>query len=189
MSELGIPAKLIRLCKLTLNNTKSSNRQGDSLSCDLFNLLLDKIIPERFSERFVVPWALAAALTIPLSMTHWALQDIRIHWQYAANQETAAMLASPCCPDGWEIFSFESIRFSTRRWKQWKRKTTGRWKHHWEKPTRMDCWNGYNRVSGIYVIKEFLSWRPFDVSSISVPIKTSERIFAINLRITSKHTT
>ncbi|XP_049301820.1 LINE-1 retrotransposable element ORF2 protein isoform X6 [Bactrocera dorsalis] len=60
MSEFGIPAKLIRLCKLTLSNTKSSVRigknlsepfdtkrgfrQGDSLSCDFFNLLLEKII-------------------------------------------------------------------------------------------------------------------------------------------------
>ncbi|XP_054089770.1 LINE-1 retrotransposable element ORF2 protein isoform X1 [Zeugodacus cucurbitae] len=60
MSEFGIPAKLIRLCKLTLSNTKSSVmigkdfsepfdtkrgfRQGDSLSCDFFNLMLEKII-------------------------------------------------------------------------------------------------------------------------------------------------
>ncbi|XP_054084799.1 uncharacterized protein LOC128921370 [Zeugodacus cucurbitae] len=60
MSQFGIPAKLIRLCKLTLSNTKSSGmigkdlsepfdtkrgfRQGDSLSCDFFNLMLEKII-------------------------------------------------------------------------------------------------------------------------------------------------
>ncbi|XP_054085666.1 LINE-1 retrotransposable element ORF2 protein isoform X1 [Zeugodacus cucurbitae] len=60
MSEFDIPAKLIRLCKLTLSNTKSSVmigkdlsepfdtkrgfRQGDSLSCDFFNLMLEKII-------------------------------------------------------------------------------------------------------------------------------------------------
>ncbi|XP_049318579.1 LINE-1 retrotransposable element ORF2 protein isoform X1 [Bactrocera dorsalis] len=60
MSEFGTPAKLIRLCKLTLSNTKSSVRigkdlsepldtkrgfrQGDSLSCDFFNLLLEKIV-------------------------------------------------------------------------------------------------------------------------------------------------
>ncbi|XP_049306103.1 LINE-1 retrotransposable element ORF2 protein isoform X2 [Bactrocera dorsalis] len=60
MSEFGIPAKLIRLRKLTLSNTKSSVRngkdlsepfntkrgfrQGDSLSCDFFNLLLEKMV-------------------------------------------------------------------------------------------------------------------------------------------------
>uniref|UniRef100_UPI001C05979E reverse transcriptase domain-containing protein n=1 Tax=Vibrio anguillarum TaxID=55601 RepID=UPI001C05979E len=32
MSEFGIPAKLIRLCKLTLSNTKSSVRIGKDLS-------------------------------------------------------------------------------------------------------------------------------------------------------------
>lgn len=60
MSEFGIPAKLIRLCKMTLTDTRSSVkigknlsepfstkrgfRQGDSLSCDLFNILLEKVI-------------------------------------------------------------------------------------------------------------------------------------------------
>ncbi|XP_043064519.1 uncharacterized protein LOC122320475 [Drosophila ficusphila] len=60
MSELGIPAKLTRLCRMTLSNTNSSVkvghdqsetfntklglRQGDSLSCMLFNLLMESII-------------------------------------------------------------------------------------------------------------------------------------------------
>ena len=60
MSELGIPTKLIRLCKMTLNNTRSSVkigkdltesfdtrrglRQGDTLSCDLFNILMEIIM-------------------------------------------------------------------------------------------------------------------------------------------------
>ena len=60
MSEFGIPAKLIRLCKMTLSNTscsvligkhltapfdtKRGFRQGDSLSCDFFNLMMEKII-------------------------------------------------------------------------------------------------------------------------------------------------
>ena len=60
MSEFGIPAKLIRLCKMTLTDTSSAVligkdltppfdtkrgfRQGDSLSCDFFNLMLEKII-------------------------------------------------------------------------------------------------------------------------------------------------
>ena len=60
MSEFGIPAKLIRLCKMTLLNTSSAVRigkdlsepfdtkrgfrQGDSLSCDFFNLMLESIV-------------------------------------------------------------------------------------------------------------------------------------------------
>ena len=60
MSELGIPTKLIRVCKMTLNNTKSTVkngkdlsepfntkrglRQGDTLSCDLFNILMEIIL-------------------------------------------------------------------------------------------------------------------------------------------------
>ena len=60
MSEFGIPAKLIRLCRMTLSNTtcsvligkdlttpfetKRGFRQGDSLSCDFFNLMMEKII-------------------------------------------------------------------------------------------------------------------------------------------------
>lgn len=60
MSELGIPAKLVRLCRMTLSNTSSSVkvgndlseafdtkrgfRQGDSLSCTLFNLLMESVI-------------------------------------------------------------------------------------------------------------------------------------------------
>nr|XP_043068191.1 uncharacterized protein LOC122321607 [Drosophila bipectinata] len=60
MSELGIPAKLTRLCRMTLSNTISSVkvgsgqsetfitkcglRQGDSLSCILFNILMERII-------------------------------------------------------------------------------------------------------------------------------------------------
>ncbi|XP_043065425.1 uncharacterized protein LOC122320881 [Drosophila ficusphila] len=60
MSELGIPAKLIRLCRMTLSNTISSVkvgndqsetfstkcglRQGDSLSCMLFNILMESIV-------------------------------------------------------------------------------------------------------------------------------------------------
>ncbi|XP_051864305.1 uncharacterized protein LOC127566314 [Drosophila albomicans] len=60
MSELGIPPKLTRLCRMTLSNTISSVkvgcgqsetfttkcglRQGDSLSCILFNILMESII-------------------------------------------------------------------------------------------------------------------------------------------------
>ena len=60
MSEFGIPAKLIRLCRMTLSSTsclvrigmdlsepfdtKRGFRQGDSLSCDFFNLMLEKVI-------------------------------------------------------------------------------------------------------------------------------------------------
>ena len=58
MSELGIPAKLIRLCRITLSNSSSSVkvakgltepldtvrgfRQGDPLSCDFFNFVLKR---------------------------------------------------------------------------------------------------------------------------------------------------
>ena len=60
MSDFGIPPKLIRLCGMTLTNTKSAVqigtelsepfdtkkgfRQGDPLSCDLFNLIMEYII-------------------------------------------------------------------------------------------------------------------------------------------------
>ena len=60
MSAYGIPSKLIRLCRMTLSDTKSSVkigsdlsepftttrglRQGDSLSCNFFNLLMEKIL-------------------------------------------------------------------------------------------------------------------------------------------------
>jgi len=60
MSEFGIPTKLIRLCRMTLTNTtcavkigadlsssfdtKCGFRQGDTLSCDFFNLTLEKIV-------------------------------------------------------------------------------------------------------------------------------------------------
>ena len=60
MSEFGIPAKLIRLCRMTLSNTCSSVkvgndlsetfntergfRQGDPLSCDLFNIIMEGIL-------------------------------------------------------------------------------------------------------------------------------------------------
>ena len=60
MSELDIPAKLIRRCRMTLNNTCSSVkvgkdlfepfhtvlgfRQGDPLSCDLFNFLMESAL-------------------------------------------------------------------------------------------------------------------------------------------------
>ena len=60
MSEFGIPVKLIRLCEMTLKNSqcvvkvgsdltepfdaKRGFRQGDSLSCDFFNLLMETII-------------------------------------------------------------------------------------------------------------------------------------------------
>ena len=60
MSEFGISAKLIRLCEMTLQNVpcvvkvgnnlsepfdaKRVFRQGDSLSCDFFNILMEKII-------------------------------------------------------------------------------------------------------------------------------------------------
>ena len=60
MAEFGIPRKLIQLCRLTLENTRcnvqfgnSSSelfqtctgfRQGDALSCDFFNLVLEQIV-------------------------------------------------------------------------------------------------------------------------------------------------
>ena len=60
MAEFGIPPKLIQLCRLTLENARcnvqfgnSSSelfqtctgfRQGDALSCDFFNLVLEQIV-------------------------------------------------------------------------------------------------------------------------------------------------
>lgn len=60
MSNFGIAAKLIRLCRMTLRNTscavligkdlttpfetKRGFRQGDSLSCDFFNLMMERIV-------------------------------------------------------------------------------------------------------------------------------------------------
>ena len=60
MSEFGIPAKLIRLCEMTLKtaqcivkvgnslsepfDAKRGFRQGDSLSSDFFNILMEKIL-------------------------------------------------------------------------------------------------------------------------------------------------
>lgn len=60
MSEFGIPAKLISLSRMTLNNincaiktngepsatfeTRNGFRQGDALSCDFFNICLEKIV-------------------------------------------------------------------------------------------------------------------------------------------------
>ena len=60
MSELDIPAKLIRLCRMTLSNSCScvkigkelfepfdtvrSFRQGDSLSCYLINFLIESVL-------------------------------------------------------------------------------------------------------------------------------------------------
>ena len=60
MNHLGIPTKLIKLCKMTLTETysavrlakaasahfevKKGLRQGDALSCDLFNICLEMII-------------------------------------------------------------------------------------------------------------------------------------------------
>ena len=60
MSELGIPAKQIRLCRMTLSNSCSfvkvgkdlsvpfdtvrAFRQGEPLSCDLFNFLLESVL-------------------------------------------------------------------------------------------------------------------------------------------------
>lgn len=60
MSEFGIPHKLISLCRMTVANTrctikgseddaatfetKNGFRQGDALSCDFFNLCLEKIV-------------------------------------------------------------------------------------------------------------------------------------------------
>ena len=58
MSELGINAKLIRLCSMMLSNSCSKVgkdlsepfetvrgfRQGDSLSCDLFNFLMETVL-------------------------------------------------------------------------------------------------------------------------------------------------
>ena len=60
MADLRIPSKLIRLCRMTLTDTKSAVkigknlreplttrrglRQGDTLSCDLFNILMEVIM-------------------------------------------------------------------------------------------------------------------------------------------------
>ena len=60
MSEFGISAKLIKLCEMTLKNAKCEVKvgnnlsepfdakrgfiQGDSLSCDFVNILMEKII-------------------------------------------------------------------------------------------------------------------------------------------------
>ena len=60
MSKLGIPAKLIRYCRMTLSNSCSSVkvgkdisepfdtvrgfRQGDPLSCNLFNFFMESML-------------------------------------------------------------------------------------------------------------------------------------------------
>lgn len=60
MYTLGIPAKLVNMCRVTLNQTRSlvaaggetsesfvttkGFRQGDGLSCDLFNICLETIL-------------------------------------------------------------------------------------------------------------------------------------------------
>jgi len=60
MSSFDIPAKLVRLCRMTLENSRCSVRvgedlteafhvkkglrQGDALSCDLFNIALERIV-------------------------------------------------------------------------------------------------------------------------------------------------
>ena len=60
MSEFGVPAKLVRLCKMTLSNSSSSVkvgnnlsepfntvrgfRQGDPLSCNLFNFAMEGVL-------------------------------------------------------------------------------------------------------------------------------------------------
>ena len=67
MTELGIPAKLTRLCMMTMSNTTSSVkvgaeisepfdtlrgfRQGDPLSCNLFNLIMEAVIRRAGAER------------------------------------------------------------------------------------------------------------------------------------------
>jgi sorting nexin-29 len=45
MSEMGIPMKLVKLTRAVLKRVRSRGlRQGDSLSCYLFNLALEKVI-------------------------------------------------------------------------------------------------------------------------------------------------
>ena len=67
MSELSIPAKLIRLCRMTLSNSSNSVkvekdlgepfdtarcfRQGDLLSCDLFNFLMERVLRKECGHR------------------------------------------------------------------------------------------------------------------------------------------
>ena len=74
MSEFGIPAKLIRHCEMTLKNAKyvvqignnlskpfDAKRgfsQGDSLSCNFFNILMEKIICAAFYKS-IMPLAYA----------------------------------------------------------------------------------------------------------------------------------
>ena len=64
MSELGIPAKLIRLSRMTLSSSVKVGkdfselfdavqgcRQGDGLSCDLFNFLMESVIRNAGAHR------------------------------------------------------------------------------------------------------------------------------------------
>ena len=60
MSSFDIPAKLVRLSRMTMENSRCSIqvgneltetfnvkkgfRQGDTLSCDFFNIILEKIV-------------------------------------------------------------------------------------------------------------------------------------------------
>jgi len=66
MSEFSIPNKLIRLTRMTMENTQSQVRmqsdlsdlittkkglrQGDSLACLLFNLALEKVVRNRNTD-------------------------------------------------------------------------------------------------------------------------------------------
>ena len=67
MSELGIPAKVIRLCRMTLSNSCScvkvgndlfkyfdierGYRQGDLLSCDPLNFLMESVLQKESVHR------------------------------------------------------------------------------------------------------------------------------------------
>ena len=67
MAELGIPAKLIRFCRMTLSKAESSVkfrsdfsepfvamrgfRQGDPQSCDLFNFVMNTVLRKAFVHR------------------------------------------------------------------------------------------------------------------------------------------
>ncbi|CAD7006253.1 unnamed protein product [Ceratitis capitata] len=68
--KFGIPTKLIRLCRIWKNlsepfDTKRGFRQGNSLSFDFFNLMLERIIRAAELNREGLILTLLASITAP----------------------------------------------------------------------------------------------------------------------------